>query len=196
VPKTKTKTTTRSKQPAPLYRLRRSTVHGSGLFAARKIAKGEEIIEYLGQRISHKEADRRHATKADDDNHTFLFTIDAKTVVDAGVDGNDARFINHSCEPNCEVVIDDGRLLVESIRTIQPGEELAYDYYLTRAPDDSLDIEKIFACRCGAATCRGTMLAPRKKPKTAAAKAKAKAKAQPKAKARANKTAGRKRVAA
>jgi SET domain-containing protein len=187
---TKTKTKTKSKatkttkttaaargaarpSPGPAYRLRRSRVHGSGLFATRVIPKGAQIIEYVGERISHAEADRRHADKDPEDGHTFLFTIDAKTVIDAGVGGNISRFINHSCDPNCEVILDDGRPFVESIRAIQVGEELAYDYNLTRAPDDLPEIAKVFACRCGAATCRGTMLAPLKKPK---AKPKAKAK--------------------
>jgi uncharacterized protein len=175
VPKTKTKTTAKSTRPSarapsrssqsPSYRRRRSPVHGTGVFATRAIAEGEEIVEYLGERISHDEADRRHADKADDDNHTFLFTIDAKTIIDAGVGGNDSRFINHSCAPNCEVVIDAGRPIVEAIRAIAAGEELAYDYNLTRASDDAAEVEKIFACRCGAPTCRGTMLAPLKKPK-------------------------------
>ena len=174
MPKTNAKKKSKS-QPLP-YRLRRSPVHGSGLFATRAIAKGEHIIEYTGQRISHAEADRRHGEKEPDDGHTFLFTIDAKTVIDAGVDGNDARFINHSCDPNSEVVIWDGRPMVEAIRTIAEAEELAYDYNLTRDPDDGPEVAKIFACRCGAATCRGTMLAPRKKPKPAAPKVKTKAK--------------------
>ena len=166
--KTKTKTLSRP------YRLRRSAVHGSGLFAFRKIAKGEQIIEYLGERISHEEADRRHEDKADDDNHTFLFTIDEKTVVDAGVDGNDARFINHSCDPNCEVVIARGHLVVEAVRAIRPGEELAYDYYLNRAPEDPPDVEQIYACRCGAGSCRGTMLEPPRKPRAERLSARAK----------------------
>lgn len=129
------------------------------------IPKGVQIIEYVGERISHAEADRRHADNAPDDGHTFLFTIDAKTVIDAGVGGNLSRFINHSCDPNCEVILDDGRPFVESIRIIQAGEELAYDYNLTRSADDLPEIEKVFGCRCGTASCRGTMLAPRKKPK-------------------------------
>jgi SET domain-containing protein len=161
-----------AKPSAPAYRLRRSRVHGSGLFATRTIPSGAQIIEYVGERISHDEADRRHADKADDDGHTFLFTIDAKTVIDAGVGGNISRFINHSCDPNCEVILDDGRPFVESIRVIAPGEELAYDYNLTRSPDDSPEVAKIFACRCGAATCRGTMLAPVKKKKPKAPKKK------------------------
>ena len=129
------------------------------------IPKGAQIIEYVGERISHDEADRRHAAKAPDDSHTFLFTIDAKTVIDAGVGGNISRFINHSCDPNCEVILDDGRPFVESIRIIQAGEELAYDYNLTRSPDDPPEIAEVFGCRCGAANCRGTMLAPPRKPK-------------------------------
>ena len=191
--KTKTKTPTK---PSPTkttkttlaYRLRRSRVHGSGLFATRTIPRGVQVIEYVGERISHAEADRRHADKADDDGHTFLFTIDAKTVIDAGVGGNISRFINHSCDPNCEVVLDDGRPFVESIRVITPGEELAYDYNLTRSDDDSPEVAKVFACRCGTDRCRGTMLAPLKKPKKKTA-AKRKAPAKKKA------PAGRKRAA-
>jgi uncharacterized protein len=170
MPKTKMKTKTKSAPPRsrssqkPAYRLRRSLVHGIGLFATREIAKRASILEYVGERISHEEADRRHANKAADDSHTFLFTIDAKTVIDAGVRGNDARFINHSCDPNCEVILEDGRLFVEAVRTIHPGEELAYDYNITRAPEDPPEVERVFACRCGVAACRGTMLAPRNKP--------------------------------
>ncbi len=186
---TKTKTQTKSKatKTTPAYRLRRSRVHGSGLFATRVIPNGVQVIEYVGERISHAEADRRHADKADDDGHTFLFTIDAKIVIDAGVGGNISRFINHSCDPNCEVVLDDGRPFVESIRAIAPGEELAYDYNLTRSDDDSPEVAKVFACRCGTAKCRGTMLAPPKKPKrkgSARKKAAAKAPATKKAPAR------------
>ncbi|MBX3263393.1 MAG: SET domain-containing protein-lysine N-methyltransferase, partial [Labilithrix sp.] len=166
------KTTKSPPRPRPqlAYRLRRSPVHGTGLFATRAIRKGASIIEYLGERISHEEADRRHAHKAADDNHTFLFTVDSKTVIDGGSGGNAARFINHSCEPNCEVIIDDGRLLIEALRAIRPGEELVYDYRITRDSNDPPDVERIFACRCGTPSCRGTMLAPRRKrkPKRAA----------------------------
>ncbi|HVJ88345.1 MAG TPA: SET domain-containing protein-lysine N-methyltransferase [Labilithrix sp.] len=152
----------RSRSDVP-YRLRRSPVHGTGLFATRAIRKGSNIIEYVGERISHKEADRRHSTKAPDDGHTFLFTLDSKTVIDGGVGGNASRFINHSCEPNCEVFIEDGHLYVEAARTIRAGEELLYDYNIGRDKDDPPNVDEIFACRCGASTCRGSMLEPRKK---------------------------------
>lgn len=148
------------------YRLRESKVHGTGVFATRPLRKGVLILEYLGERITHEEADRRHEHKADDDNHTFLFTIDENTVVDAGVDGNDARYINHSCEPNCEVILDSGQLFVEAIRAIGAGEELAYDYNITRVDDDPPEVERVFGCRCGTATCRGTMLQPKKTAKS------------------------------
>jgi hypothetical protein len=142
------------------YRLRRSRIHGQGAFATRAIKKGERIVEYVGERISHTEADRRHLKKADDDGHTFLFTIDDKTVIDAGVGGNSSRFINHSCDPNCEVIIDRRRIYVEAIRPIAAGEELAYDYRIGRSDDDPPGMEEVFGCRCETAACRGTMLAP------------------------------------
>jgi uncharacterized protein len=144
----------------PLIEVRNSRVHGLGVFALRRIRKGTRVIEYLGERISHKEADRRYDLKQDNDSHTFLFIVDARTVIDAGVDGNAARFINHTCAPNCESCTQDRRVFIEAIRTIEPGEELAYDYRIEWDPADPPDIDKIFACRCGAAECRGTMLWP------------------------------------
>jgi SET domain-containing protein len=112
----------------------------------------------VGERVSHEEADRRYEDRPADDNHTFLFIVDRRTVIDAGVDGNEARFINHSCDPNCETVIENRRVFIEAIRTIQPGEELSYDYQIQREPGDPKDIDKVFACRCGRPNCRGTML--------------------------------------
>lgn len=150
---------------APYFKVRRSRVHGKGAFALRRIRKNTRIIEYLGERVSHQEADRRYADRDVSDNHTFLFIVDARTVIDAGVSGNDARFINHACEPNCETVIEGKRVFIEALRTIEPGEELNYDYQLGRSPDDPPDVDQIYACRCGKANCRGTMLWPPKKPR-------------------------------
>ncbi len=143
--------------------VRRSRVHGRGVFARGRIRKGTRIIEYLGERVSHSEADRRYEHKNSNDNHTFLFIVDRRTVVDAGVKGNHARFINHSCDPNCESVIDQRRIFIEALRTIQPGEELCYDYRIGRDRSDPTDIDKIFECRCGAEQCRGSMLWPRRR---------------------------------
>ena len=81
-------------------------MHGLGVFAAKRIPKGARIIEYVGERVSHDEADRRYEDKDASDSHTFLFIVDSKTVIDAGADGNDARFFNHSCDPNCESTVE------------------------------------------------------------------------------------------
>jgi uncharacterized protein len=151
------------RRPPPL-RIRRSPVHGRGAFATRMIRKGTRIIEYLGERISHREADRRYAARDEGDGHTLLFVVDRGVVIDAAVAGNEARFINHGCDPNCESVIDDRRVFIEAIRTIQPGEELKYDYSIGRDRDDPPDIDLVFACRCGAPLCRGTMLWPARRP--------------------------------
>lgn len=152
----------------PLFEVRHSPIHGYGVFAARRIRKGTTVIEYLGDRVSHAKADARYEDKDPNDNHTFLFTVDARTVIDAGVNGNDARYINHACDPNCESTTLSKRIFIEAIRTIQPGEELSYDYQIQRDSDDAPNVEEIYACRCGAEKCRGSMLEapkrPRKKP--------------------------------
>jgi SET domain-containing protein len=149
----------------PLFEVRRSPVHGRGAFALRRIRKGTRIVEYLGERVSHAEADRRYETKDANDSHTFLFIVDSRTVIDAGVDGNDARFFNHSCNPNCESVIEKRRVFIEATRTIAPGEEMTYDYQIQREEDDPPGIDEVFACRCGFPQCRGTMLWPPDPPK-------------------------------
>jgi len=157
-----------------MMRLRRSRVHGRGAFAVRSIRKGTRIIEYLGDRISHRQADVRYEHKSERDNHTFLFIVDRGVVIDGGVSGNDARFINHCCDPNCESVIDDRRVFIEAVRTIKPGEELTYDYQIGRDRSDPPDVDEIYACRCGAKACRGSMLwPPKRKPKASARQASA-----------------------
>jgi SET domain-containing protein len=149
----------------PLFEVRHSPIHGYGVFAARRIRKGTTVIEYLGDRVSHAQADSRYEDKDPNDNHTFLFTVDAKTVIDAGVNGNEARYINHGCDPNCESTTMNKRIFIEAIRTIQPGEELSYDYQIQRDNDDAPNIDEVYACRCGARNCRGSMLEAAKKPR-------------------------------
>ncbi|HEY8539873.1 MAG TPA: SET domain-containing protein-lysine N-methyltransferase [Steroidobacteraceae bacterium] len=145
---------------SPLIEARDSKIHGRGVYAVAPIKKGTRIIEYLGERISHAEADRRYEEKGQDDGHTFFFIASSRTVIDAGVNGNDARFINHSCDPNCETVIEGSRVFIDAIRDIKPGEELGYDYQLTwESTDDPADLA-LYACRCGSKKCRGTMLDP------------------------------------
>lgn len=148
-----------------MFEVRSSFIQGLGAFAVRQIRRGTRIIEYRGERITHDEADRRYADKVDLHPHVLLFTVDKKIVIDGGVDGNDARFINHSCNPNCEAVNESGRVYIEALRTIPPGEELTYDYQLEREQDDESDWEAQYVCRCGADACRGTMLEPAPKPR-------------------------------
>ncbi|HJU73923.1 MAG TPA: SET domain-containing protein-lysine N-methyltransferase [Gemmatimonadaceae bacterium] len=149
----------------PPFELRRSKIQGQGAFATRRIPKGERIIEYTGERISWKEADRRYDDATMKRHHTFLFTLNSRVCVDAAVEGNDARFINHSCDPNCEAVIVKDHIYIEAIRDIKPGEELAYDYAYERDADTTEEDEQLYVCHCGAANCRGTILAPPKKPR-------------------------------
>jgi SET domain-containing protein len=172
---------------APLYLVRRSKIHGNGVYAARDITKGTRIVEYLGERISHAQADARYEEKGQDDGHTFLFVVSSKVVIDAGVDGNDARFINHSCDPNCETVIEGGRVFIEAVRDIRKGEELGYEYGLTWESTDDPDELANYACRCGAAKCRGSMLDPVPLDKKRKAKCKAAKKKAPPARKKARK---------
>lgn len=140
-----------------LVAARNSRIHGRGVYAVAPIRKGARILEYIGERISHAEADRRYERKGDD-GHTFLFIASNRTVIDAGVGGNEARFINHHCQPNCETVIEGSRVFIDAIRNIKSGEELGYDYQLTwESTDDPVELA-LYACHCGAKKCRGTML--------------------------------------
>jgi len=164
--------------------IRNSKVHGRGVYAARPIKAGERVVEYRGERISWREADRRPPSDPDDPNHTFFFSLsDGKTVIDASVGGNAARFINHACDPNCESEeSDDGRVYIEAVRDIRAGEELNYDYGLIVDERLTPKLKKEHECRCGSPKCRGTMLALKPRRKKAAKKAAAKKAAKKSAK--------------
>jgi len=138
--------------------IRRSPVHGRGVYARVPIAEGTRIVEYRGERITTAEADARYPEDDTQPYHTFLFAIDDDVMVDASRGGGTARWVNHSCDPNCEVELDDGRLWIEAIRDISPGEELVYDYNFILPVRHSPAMKKRFPCTCGAAVCRGTML--------------------------------------
>jgi SET domain-containing protein len=149
-------------EPNPYLELRTSSIQGTGAFASRAIKKGTRIIEYVGQRISWRTADKRYDDDRMGRHHTFLFTVDEKVVIDGAVQGNAARFINHSCDGNCEAIDDRKRIFIEARRNIKAGEELLYDYQYERTDDHSAEDEAFYACRCGAAKCRGSILAPKK----------------------------------
>jgi hypothetical protein len=125
------------------------------------MASGTRIIEYMGQRITHEEASRRHEDTPGDAIHVVLFAVDDRTVIDGAVRGNEARFINHSCEPSCQAVEDAGRIFIEALRDILPGEELTYDYALDLEGRHTRAVKARYPCHCGTPRCRGTLLAPR-----------------------------------
>jgi len=143
----------------PLVEVRQSSIHGRGVFALKRISKGQRIIEYLGERITPEEGEARYDDDASDHPHVLLFTVDETTVIDGGVNGNEAIYVNHSCAPNCEAVNDDGHIFIEALRTIKPGDELTFDYALERPGEFQMEWKEQYLCRCGARTCRGTMLA-------------------------------------
>jgi hypothetical protein len=143
--------------------VRHSAIHGTGVFATRDIAAEEEVVEYAGRRLTHAEAD---ALYPDDNGHTFLYELNERYMIDAAVDGNDARWINHSCDPNCEVYLEESedgdpakdRLVICAMRSIRAGEELTYDYGIVTREPITEEERRLWACRCGAANCRGLML--------------------------------------
>lgn len=162
---------------SPYLEIRQSAIQGRGGFAAQPIKKGTQIIEYVGERISQKEADRRYDDAGMKRHHTFLFSLDNGKVIDAAVKGNDARFINHSCEPNCQAIETRSRIFIEALRDIAAGEELFYDYAYERSDETTPEDEKLYECRCGSPKCRGSILAPpAPKRKHAASKTKSRSK--------------------
>lgn len=142
--------------------VRQSPIQGYGGFATRVIAGGTRVIEYAGERLTPAESDARYPDDEVGRHHTCLFAIDDDLVIDAAVDGNEARFINHSCDPNCDAVIDQGRIWIEAIRDIAPGEELAYDYAYVLAEPHTPAAKRRFPCNCGSPECRGTILAKKR----------------------------------
>ena len=134
-----------------------------GGFARVDIPAGTRIAEYTGERISQAEADTRYDDVGAEDHRTYLFTVDQDTVVDGGVGGNGTRFINHSCAPNCRAIVEGGRIYVDALTDIPAGAELTYDYRLTLPGRYRKEWDALYACHCGAATCRGTMLLRRRK---------------------------------
>jgi uncharacterized protein len=157
----------RGKRRLP-YVIRRSGIQGRGAFATRLIRKGERIVEYRGEVITPEEADRRYPWDDDERHHTFLFTVDDERVIDGAFKGNSSKYLNHSCDPNCEAFIeDDGSVWIWAKRTIREGQELTFDYhYILEEPHNAAN-RKLYPCHCGAKDCRGTILA-RKKRRSAA----------------------------
>jgi len=143
-------------------------VHGKGVFALQDLAEGEALIEYAGEVITWPEALRRHPHDPANPNHTFYFHIDEKHVIDGKHGGNSSRWINHSCQPNCEAEDDEGRIFIKALRNINAGEELFFDYGLIIDARHTKKLLAEYPCWCGAESCRGTLLAAREKSAKAA----------------------------
>lgn len=152
------------------FELRKSGIQGRGAFATRLIRRGQRIIEYTGAHIDNDEADRRYDDEKMKRHHTFLFIVDDKEIIDGADGGNDSAYINHSCDPNAEAVIEGKRIFIYALRTIRPGEEIAYDYQYERTADHTEEDEKFYKCLCGSPKCRGSILAPPKKKRKASRK--------------------------
>jgi SET domain-containing protein len=164
---------------------RRSTIHGNGMFAIAPIRKAERLIQYKGRHRTHKAVDRLYSDELET-GHTFLFTLNDTYVIDANEDGNDARWINHSCDPNCEaVMVEDAdedpnldAVYIDARRAIRPGEELTYNYGIVLDEPHTDRLKKLWACHCASPKCTGTMLQPKRKPNPKS-KTKTKTKAKP-----------------
>ena len=140
-----------------MVKVRRSSIHGRGVVAIKRIRQGTRVIEYVGELLSSAELDLRYDKDTSERGQTFVFHVADDRYIDAMWEGN-ARFINHSCDPNCEAYLDNGRIFIRAVKNIQPGIELTYDYSLEIEDDPLPSRELVYACRCGAVRCRGTML--------------------------------------
>jgi hypothetical protein len=147
-------------KPRRRFVVRSSGIHGKGVFATTRIPAGTRLIEYKGRRLTEAQVDKRYAN--DDDPHTFLFALDDGMVIDATLGGNSARWINHSCAPNCEAVDDGDRIYIETLRAIRAGEELSYNYGIELDERHTPALKRLYQCRCGARRCKGTILQVKK----------------------------------
>ncbi len=138
--------------------VRRSSIHGKGVFATRHIPAGTRLIEYKGERITGEDSEFLYT----ETTHTFLFMLDNNEVIDGSRNGNTARWINHSCEPNCEANEEDGRVFIDALGDIQAGEEITIDYNLYLEARYTAALKRQYACGCGTQQCRGTLLASKR----------------------------------
>ncbi len=145
--------------------VRHSSIHNKGIFAATNIVKGTKVIEYVGEKINKKESDKRgdqelNLSKTDKTKGSvYIFELDKKYDVDGNVSYNTAKWINHSCDPNCETDIVDGHIWITAIKDVKKGEELSYDY------NYGLDDWEEHPCKCGCAKCAGYIVGEDLRPK-------------------------------
>jgi SET domain-containing protein len=138
--------------------VRRSSIHGKGVFATTYIPAGTRLIEYKGERISDEDSEYLYT----ETTHTFLFMLENNEVIDGSRNGNNARWINHSCEPNCEASEEDGRVFIDALSSIEAGDEITIDYNLYLEARYTAALKRQYACGCGTEQCRGTLLATKR----------------------------------
>jgi len=130
------------------YFRKKSGINNWGLFASKSINKGEKVIEYKGKKYTHKQVDEND--KFDNSKAIYLFTLNDKYVLDGDTNTNTAKYINHSCDPNCDVDIIKGKIWISAIKDIKKGDELSYDYGFGYDKDF-----RQFPCKCGSKICCG-----------------------------------------
>ena len=141
-------------------RVQASVIHGTGVFAKRPIPKGTRVIEYAGRRIAKAELLEQAARG--ERRTTYVLNLDADTAIDGAEQGNDARFVNHSCEPNCELYVFDATPYIYAMEDIPAEAELTFDYQLQSATSRRISRalgRELFPCHCGTPSCRGSLVA-------------------------------------
>lgn len=147
-----------AKSSEPYWALKNSGIHNTGMFANRNIPKGTAIIEYVGERISKKESNKRcleweEKARKKGEGLVYIFDLNRKWDLDGNVEDNPAKFINHSCQENCEAVNDDDHIWIYSKKDIKKGDELSFDYGY------NLEHFMDHPCRCGSDNCCGYIVA-------------------------------------
>jgi uncharacterized protein len=139
--------------------VRKSSIHGRGVFALQAIPAGQRILEYRGEVTSWRRAAARYQ-RSGIAGHTFIFGLADGRVIDGSVGGNSARWLNHSCQPNCEAIEDEwGRVFIDALSDVTPGDELFIAYGLTIDSTVTPEVAADYACCCGTRRCTGSMLA-------------------------------------
>tara|TARA_B100000965_G_scaffold395891_1_gene410057 strand:+ start:1791 stop:2282 length:492 start_codon:yes stop_codon:yes gene_type:complete len=143
-----------------MWKVKKSKVHGSGVFATKDIPKNKKIIQYIGEKVKRAEGDRRSEKRlkkflnSSIDGSVYIFELNNKYDIDGNFKYNKARYINHSCNPNCEVDIVNDEIWISSIKKIKKNEELCYDYGFEFDKEDYKD----HICKCGDKNCIGFII--------------------------------------
>ena len=143
-----------------MWKVKHSRIHGHGVFATKDIKKNTKIIQYIGEKVSRSEGNKRSEERinkylnSSKTGSVYIFELNNRYDIDGSPLYNKARYINHSCDPNCEVDIVDNKIWISSIKKIKKGEELSYDYGYSFDKNDYKD----HPCKCGNKDCIGFII--------------------------------------